>query len=215
MNAVAIAETPEEASYRFCVTQLGHGYKPQGLHCYRALDGEPIYWRVRLKHPTTGEKWVRPFHWGGAGFVLGEPPIPAEGKPLYGLERLASAAGAILIVEGERCADMLAKVGMVAITSGSASSAGAADWTPLRGRHCVLWPDNDGPGFAYAAAVSQRLAQIGCTVETIDAASIGLPEGGDCVDWLQSHKKATAEQIIALPRVPESQNRKNRKGWHL
>lgn len=35
----------------------------------------------------------------------------------------------------------------------------------------------------------------------IDVAALGLPDGGDCVDWLAAHPEATREAIEALPTV--------------
>jgi hypothetical protein len=135
MNAVLNPETPKDAARRLAASAIRDGFKAEALHCYAAADGMPLYWRIRLKHPD-GRKWIRPMHDAGNGFELGEPPAPPEGKPLYRLPELAAAdpAAAVWIVEGETCADALAKLGMIATTSGAADSAGAADWSPLRGR---------------------------------------------------------------------------------
>src|SRR5690606_10396326 len=122
------------------------GFQPVGLHEYAEADGTPSYWRIRCKHPN-GDKWIRPMRWDGAEYVMGEPEAPATGKPLYRLpELLADTAALVWIAEGENCADALAKAGKVVTTSGGASSADGADWTPLRGRSVILWPDHDGPG---------------------------------------------------------------------
>lgn len=91
-----------------------------------------------------------------------EPPKPAAGKLLYGLpELLAAPTAMVWIVEGEGCADALAKLGKIATTSGGATSADAADWTPLRGRDVIVWPDADKPGRDYAAKVSGLLLELG------------------------------------------------------
>lgn len=198
MSAVP-AETPKDAARRLAAAAIGDGFRPVALHEYRNADGTPAYWRIRCKHPGTGEKWIRPMRWNGTGYVLGEPPVPEGGKLLYRLpELLADPSAPVWVVEGEACADALAKAGKVATTSGSASSADAADWSPLSGRSAILWPDHDAAGAAYADNVEARLRALGCTVESVDVAALGLPEHGDVVDWLAEHD---AEELNTLPMV--------------
>ena len=117
-------------------------------------------------------------------------------------------AGPVYVVEGEACADALARLGITATTSGSSSSAEAAEWTPLQGRSVRVWRDHDTAGAKYAADVAERLRAIGCVVECLDVAALGLAEKGDCVDWLALHPDATADDVRALPitKVVESRN---------
>jgi hypothetical protein len=206
MNAVVEFETPKAAARRLTAGQSAQGYKPDALHEYRAADGSPLYWRIRMSH-ATDEKWIRPMRHDGNRFVLGEPPTPRNGKPLYRLPGLAAAdpSAKVLIVEGEKCADALAKLGVVVTTSGGASSADVADWTPLRGRHCVIWPDNDDPGAKYARDVTTRLRELGCAVEIVDIPALNLPNHGDCADWLETHPAATANEVLALSTFADSQ----------
>jgi hypothetical protein len=203
MNAGLKVETPKEAAARLAAGAVRDGYKPQALHLYADAAGVPLYWRIRCKHPDTGDKWTRPMHWNGSAFVIGEPPAPAQGKPLYWLPELLAAdpADVVLIVEGEWCADHLHKLGLTVTTSGSGTSEKGADWTPLRGRSCLLWPDHDGPGSKYADEVAAILRALDCTVEVIDVAPLGLPDKGDAVDWLAIHTDGTAADVLALPRL--------------
>jgi len=208
MSAVARAvETPKDAARRLATGALRDGYKAQALHEYRDATGQPMLWRIRCKHPDTGEKWVRPMHWNGASYAIGEPPAPAEGKPLYHLPELLAAnpADPVLIVEGEWCADHLGRLGLVVTTSGSAASANGTDWTPLRGRCALLWPDHDAPGSKYADEVAAILHALGCPVERIDVEALHLPDKGDAVDWLAHHPEATAADVLALPRLAPSE----------
>lgn len=103
-----MTETPKEAAYRFAenfgVLREGYtrGVLGNALHCYTDTAGKPIYWRIRLKHPRTGEKWIRPMHLNGNGFEMGEPTFPSGKKPLYALQHLASNRDAtVWITEGE------------------------------------------------------------------------------------------------------------------
>jgi len=203
MNAVLKVETPKQAAARLAAGALREGYKPQKLHVYADASGDPVYWRIRCKHPDTGEKWIRPMHWNGTGYAIGEPEAPAEGKPLYGLPELLAAdpAALVWIVEGEWCADHLHKLGVIVTTSGSAASASSADWRPLQGRSCIVWPDHDDAGCKYVETVRSVLHAQGCTVEHIDVEALGLPDKGDAVDWLEMYPDATAADVLALPRL--------------
>ncbi|WP_269791010.1 DUF3987 domain-containing protein [Stenotrophomonas sp. Iso1] len=203
MSAASI-EALKDAARKLAADPIRLGMRPVGLHTYSAADGEPSFWRIRCKHPDTGEKWIRPMHWNGAGYVIGEPPAPAAGKLLYRLHELADARdGALVyIVEGEACADALARLGLLATTSGSASSAEGADWSPLAGRRVRLWPDNDEAGRKYAEEAGARLYALGCTVECIDVDALGLAEKGDSVDWLAVNSDADAVAVNALLLLP-------------
>ena len=209
MNAMLKVETPKQAAARLAAGAVRDGYKPQALHVYADASGDPIYWRIRCKHPDTGDKWTRPMRWSGTGYAIGEPPAPAEGKPLYRLPELlaADAAVLVLIVEGEWCADHLGKLGLIVTTSGSCSRASCADWTPMRGRHCLLWPDNDAPGSKYANEVAAILWALGCTVEVIDVEVLDLPDKSDVVDWLAMRPDATASDVLALSITKLERNR--------
>jgi 5S rRNA maturation endonuclease (ribonuclease M5) len=79
----------------------------------------------------------------------------------------------VIIVEGEKCADALASLGLPGITSfGGSGHPGKTDWSCLRGCDVIIWPDNDAPGLKYSEALTFILRNIGinslriCNVET-------------------------------------------------
>lgn len=196
-----MTETHKEAARRFSGPMLDKGFKPVALHTYTDAKGNALYWRIRAKHPDTGDKWIRPMYRNGKGFELTEPKFDG-GKPLYALHRIASNPDAIVwIVEGEQKADVLNKLGLVATTSGSATSAAAADWQPLRGRTCTLWPDNDEPGKGYAGEVARILLGLSCAVSCVDVAKLGLGIGEDVMQWLEAHPGAAVGDVQALPKL--------------
>jgi len=194
-------ETPQQAARRLAASALREGYQQQALHEYTNPNGEALHWRIRLKHSDHGDKWIRPMKLNAVGYVLGEPDYP-DGKPLYRLhELMGRLADAVIVCEGEWCADALSKIGVLATTSGAADSAGKADWRPLAGRNVTLWPDNDEAGQRYAEAVAIALREQGCAVRRIDVTSLDLRPKGDAVDWLATHPGATAADIAALPTI--------------
>ncbi len=205
-------ENPQIAARRLAQTVIAKGYQPEALHAYHDQEGTPLYWRIRLKHPQTQAKWIRPMHQNKQQtFVFGEPHFPHK-KPLYGLPAILQNPQAVVwIVEGEWCADQLTELGIIAITSGSADSVSTADWKPLTHRNVIIWPDNDTAGLKYAQAATEQLRALHCTVQWIDIAHLNLPAKGDCVDWLSVNPQATIHEIQALPlqEPPQYQQQQN------
>ena len=185
------------------------------IHYYTTSDGAIEYARLRLKHPGTGEKWIRPLRRNVGLWNELKAPEFEGGAPIYNLNQLCDPARQserVILTEGEYKVDMLALRGILATTSGGAQSVQAADWQPLSGRNVLVWPDNDKAGFEYAQHVAAKLTALGCEVVFVDVAALNLPVKGDCVDWLkafhQQHgHKATAADVWALPvieRAPEN-----------
>ena len=200
MEVIERTETAKEAARRLAAPTLHKGFEPTGLHEYTSASGEPLYWRIRAEH-LTEPKWIRPMRRNAAGeYVLGEPPAPEAGKPLYRLHVQASRPDTVVIVtEGEGKADRLERIGCTVTTSGSSSSADAADWSPLKGRRVLIWPDNDDAGAKYAQAVAAKLQGVAAEVRIIDVARLNLPPKGDAEEWLQAHPEAAADAVLTLP----------------
>lgn len=91
-----------------------------------------------------------------------------EPRPLYNLPAIA-AADAVVLVEGEKCADALMQLGIAATTAmgGAATALDKTDWKPLAGKTVAVWPDHDEAGARYASAVIQKLVSIGATVRRV------------------------------------------------
>lgn len=112
----------------------------------------------------------------------------AEPRPLYGLDRLAARPRApVLLCEGEKAADAAGELvpDCVAVTSPNGSkSAGKADWSVLRGRRVVIWPDADAPGLAYASAAADLILAAGAASLAQIEPPIGIAGGWDAADAL-------------------------------
>jgi hypothetical protein len=193
---------------------LSDGFKKVALHVYTDNSGVPIYWKIRLKNPDTGDKWIRSFSLDGAGqFQFKEPDFKSiyaagEGKkPVYRLHEILAAPldVTVWIVEGEQKADALVKRGLLATTSGGKGSANTTDFTPLAGRCVRIWRDNDAAGIEYQDAVKTALNAIWCNVSIVDVDTLGLPVKGDVVDWLAGREAqglaTTADDVLSLPLV--------------
>lgn len=216
-----IIEAIQTAALRLTNAPRKQGYSldPRhggAIHHYTDRDGAITFARLRLKHPDTGEKWIRPLRRDAAGIWCElKAPEFEGGAPLYNLHPLCDPARQserMILVEGEYKVDMLALRGILATTSGGAQSVEAADWQPAAGRNVLVWADNDKPGFEYAQHAADKLQALGCEVAFVDVVALNLPPKGDVVDWLKTFhqlhgRKATAADIWALPvigRAPET-----------
>ena len=202
---------PRQAAKRLFADKLRAGWKAASLDTYRSADGSPLFHRVRFDPPpgSAEDKFIRPIHHDGTSWRIGEPPAPLQGKPLYRLPELLAAdpAQPVYVVEGEKAARALGRLGVTVTTSGGASSARAADWTPLHGRRLRIWPDNDEAGARYAAEVATRMYANGCNVHILDPAPLRLPPTGDAHDWLAANPQfisgaSAAAGAAALDSLP-------------
>lgn len=161
-------------------------------HTYRYTDanGRLIAEIERYDWEADGEarKTFRP--WDVARRKYTHP----ETRPLYNLQNIISAPE-IVLVEGEKAADALISQNIDATTAmgGSNAPLEKTDWTPLRGRKVVIWPDNDESGKAYAARLKDHLEAQGALAVSILAIPTTRPHKWDAAD-------AEAEDLGALIR---------------
>ena len=113
-----------------------------------------------------------------------------DAKPiLYNLPDVGRAKE-VIIVEGEKAADTVAGMGLVATTC----PMGAGKWREeyndtLRGKDVVLIPDNDNEGRQHMAKVGASLKGIAKSIKWIDLD--GLPSKGDISDWVTKYGDIT------------------------
>ncbi len=108
---------------------------------------------------------------------------PPEPRPLYNQPGLATAAHAVL-VEGEKCAQALIAVGVVATTAmhGANAPVDKTDWSPLAGKSVLIWPDRDKPGWDYAMAAAQAVLAAGAASCDVLLPPDDKPDGWDAAD---------------------------------
>ena len=127
------------------------------------------------------------FRWEKAGASRGQPCPP------YALPRLLDHADEpVYVVEGEKDADLLNSLGLVAISIEVGHEAQAAQF--LAGRICYVVPDNDKAGEKRAQTV---LAAITGVVHSATLVRLpGLAEKGDVSDWLDAGH--TVSDLVTL-----------------
>jgi len=171
-------------------------FKPSRADAYRDASGRVLGYVLRCEFAdgkiTPTITWcVGPD--GAQQWCVRHFPRP---RPLFGLDRLAAKPDApVLLVEGEKCgAAGAGALPMYAALSWPGGSKGIpyVDWSPLKGRDVVLWPDADEPGvqamLGYerytgdrVPGVAQFLARAGVrSMRFVDPR--GQPKGWDIAD---------------------------------
>lgn len=116
------------------------------------------------------------------GYVFGKPDGLA---PIFNRTVIAKA-DLVVVVEGEPCVKALREIGIAGTTSpGGAGKSALADWSPLRGKTCALWPDFDDAGHSHMKDVQGILEGLGCKVHWIKPEGMDLPKGGDVADVIE------------------------------
>jgi hypothetical protein len=109
-------------------------------------------------------------------------------RPLYHLDRLAANPDArVLVVEGEKTAEAAARLFpdfVITTSPNGANAASKADWSPLKDRQIVIWPDNDKPGHTYAASVCRLAREAGASRITVVKVPSNFPPNWDLADPL-------------------------------
>lgn len=119
----------------------------------------------------SGHEWIdKNGNPGGNSWVIGDKTWRWYGMPtpriLYNLHLLKKYPKAtILLVEGEKCADHANKYldlnKTIAMTwVGGANGIRNCDFTVLKGRNIIYWPDNDSPGTLAMQAIHDQIKTI-------------------------------------------------------
>jgi putative DNA primase/helicase len=156
-----------------------------GKLLFEAVRYEPKDFRQR--RPDGNGDWT----WSVKG-VLAVP---------YRLPELVEAVRAgrhVFVVEGEKDADTMLDLGLVA----TCNAGGSGKWTAehsecLRGARVVILPDHDEPGQKHAREVAESLRGIAAEVRVLELP--GLAPKGDVSDWLDAG--GTVEALKELARA--------------
>jgi len=146
-----------------------YGYRDEhGELVFQVCRMEPKSFRQRRPKPGGGWTWS----------VKGVRAVP------YRLpEFMAEPSRWVVVVEGEKDADALRAVGLLA----TCNAGGACKWTQehaqhLAGRRVAIIGDNDEPGRQHALSVAASLYGVASSVRVVELP--GIPDKGDVSDWL-------------------------------
>ena len=174
--------------------------------CYDYVDenGEVRY-QVRRYEPKTFRQ-CRPD--GNGGWLYNMQDVEALPYNLHKI--LARPDEPIFIVEGEKAAEKVGTIGLLATTS----HGGAKKWQRslnkwFEGRYVIVLPDNDEAGKQHADMVISELFSVAKQIKRVELPD--LPEKGDVVDWLAAGNDLTAlkaacrqAEVVTLAPVPEA-----------
>jgi len=194
------------------------GRQETARYTYKDAEENVLGYVIRLEDkqgnkitPTLtycqNDKGEKQWRWQGFG----------NDRPLYGLDQLKQKPEAsVLVVEGEKTAEAAKALFpdyAVVTWSGGCGSVHKSDWSVLKDRNVMIWPDNDQPGINAAAKIAEILNTHGNKqIKTIDLPSTlphkwdladQLPEGLDAKEILSSSitSRAQAENISEVPRL--------------
>lgn len=166
---------------------------------YRDAQGNLIYQVVRTVKPDGKKGFFQQRPDGSGGWIKN---LKGVTRLLYRLPQLLNLADfdqPVYICEGEKDADRLAGLGLVA----TCNSEGAGKWGKgdyneyLAGRVVYVLADNDKQGRDHAENVARNLAPLAQSVRVVNLP--GLPDKGDVSDWLNAgHTKDDLERECAM-----------------
>lgn len=116
-------------------------------------------------------------------------------RPLYNLPGIAKSKK-VIFVEGEKCALSLIESGITATTAmcGSTAPIDKTDWSPLKGKDIVIWPDNDETGKKFAKSIAEKLANVGARSVEVLQIPDDKPAKWDCADAIDD--EASVDDFI-------------------
>jgi hypothetical protein len=179
--------------------------KPLTSYVYRDKGGAILFRKVR--NPPGREPRFFLQKWTGLEWARGTSGI--DTSILYRADELAKAIGdglEIIVVEGEKDADNLWRLGFAATCNAHGASAPgkAPKWKKehsdqLTGAAVVVLNDHDAPGVAHAQAVCELSIGVAKSVKRLNLADHwpDIPKGGDVSDWLD-HGGGTRDKLATL-----------------
>ena len=121
-------------------------------------------------------------------FAPGAAPAPRPLYDLRGLHYLQPSDVPVLVCEGEKARDAAQRIvnqEYICMTwPGGSKAASKADWTPLKHRNVVIWPDADEPGLKAAEVVKELCRKVGARSVKIVKPPDGVCSGWDLADGL-------------------------------
>ena len=168
-------------------------------YVYRYADGTIAFAVLRFEATATRRKLFVPYTRDGDGWRKG---MHLEGpRPLYRLPEMLAASRdrQIMVVEGEKCAQAVAKLSSKTVVTTWASGAQAwkhADLTPLHGRSLLLVADGDEAGHKSMRGLAEHLSpHCPHIVLVLPPVADEGEKAEDIADVIASRKKRVAEWL--------------------
>lgn len=179
-----IVPVPADAPRAMPVHSLG---RRSHRWAYRDAEGRLVFLAVRFDPPGE-RKQVIPLTYcenknGRREWRWTALPAP---RLIFGMDNLVAQPEApVLVVEGEKvvvAAQAMFPDHNCTTSPGGSQAANKADWSPLKGRAVILWPDNDESGAKYAGDVARLAHEAGAASVAVVNVPEEFPEGWDLAD---------------------------------
>lgn len=167
---------------------------PNAVYLYRSSAGVPLRRKLRFERKQFAWQSYDPatdtWTWGARDAT----------STLYNLHLLAaSRPETVLVTEGEKDADAVIALGLLAVTSGAAGSWRRHHSEQLHAHSCtlaVVLPDHDSIGEAHAFDIAEQNLVMGIPTKIVHLP--GLSEHEDVSDFLE--RGGTREQLLGYAR---------------
>lgn len=159
-----------------------HG-KPSQRYPYHDPDGRVNFYHDRYDKPKGEKKQFSPLTlWGKDGKREWRFKVPPGLRPLFSLPGLLQYPDAVCwFVEGEKAAEALQKLlpaHPILCWQGGSQAVSKSDYSPLAGRDCIIFPDNDLAGRKAANDLVKQLTAAGArSVRVLDLEKLALTPG--------------------------------------
>ncbi|MDO5385926.1 MAG: AAA family ATPase [Pseudomonadota bacterium] len=182
--------------------------EPDSSWVYYDMDGKALV-KV-LRYNTATGKIFYPYDYISHNYKF--PEI----RPLFNLP-LIKKSEKVIIVEGEKCAESITAQGFCGTTAlgGANTLIEKTDWTPLKDKEVLIWPDNDEPGQRYALKVYEKLISLGIQASILELPA-NKPPKWDCAD--AANENFDISNYITSSRKLRPEVRKNEliiKDWNI
>lgn len=170
------------------------------IYSYTDKENNELFQVVRVDY-EFGKKFYQRHKKEDGKYTKGVPE-DLKKRPLYLLPALIDHKGIVILVEGEKCADVANRYFLdnnrqdkyiVTTWPMGAGSISITDFSPLKGKKLILWPDNDDAGIKAMKDIALNFP--GCLL--VDTSE--LEEKEDIADVIESGKKIWAFLKNAVP----------------
>jgi len=188
---------------------------------YQYLDSSGRLLGLVVRWDNPNGKEIRPLTFGR---MSNEPPSQnrwdwkswSGPAPLNGLNYFTREPDApVLVVEGEKAADAARELfpsHVVTTSPGGSNRAHKADWTPLRGRRVIIWPDADKAGTKFAKNATKMAREAGAATVKLVQVPESWPQAWDLADdppagvTVEDLRVMVSEARVLTPQTPENPN---------
>lgn len=162
------------------------------IYNYVDEDGTLLYQKIRVHHGPDGKKHQR--FWCPYKKKHGNH---SGRRVLYNLPAVLAnihAKKIVFLVEGEKCADALTELGLVATTAHAGGGHWAKEYTDtLAGGRIVMLPDMDGVGLKWSRRVRTELEEVAEKVIVLKLPGLAAKE--DVYDWLHKYNHSKQDLL--------------------